>query len=225
MEKKFRITVDGKPYVVTVEDISEGASLLYPEPGSMQVPAAGRTGRLGSADAERCGAARAPAGAGDVVSTLGGVVESIAVSVGQSVTEGDKVATIEAMKMKSPIIAQRAGKVASHRGQAGRCGRGRSDAAGARLSRGHRGKHSPARHLPGSGDPDGRRAEDLLRPHRPDAARLPADLPGQEGRARSPADDPDGAGHGVGQCRRDVLRGRQARHPVRRPAGDRHRGH
>ena len=48
-----------------------------------------------------------------MVSTLAGVVESVAVSVGQSVAQGDKVATVEAMKMKTPIIAQRAGKVAS----------------------------------------------------------------------------------------------------------------
>ena len=33
--------------------------------------------------------------------------------MGQSVAQGDKVATIEAMKMKTPIIAQRAGKVVS----------------------------------------------------------------------------------------------------------------
>lgn len=58
-------------------------------------------------------APRGPAGAGDVVSTLAGVVESVAVSVGQSVAQGDKVATVEAMKMKTPIIAQRAGKVVS----------------------------------------------------------------------------------------------------------------
>ncbi|MGB7990512.1 MAG: biotin/lipoyl-containing protein, partial [Candidatus Methylophosphatis roskildensis] len=42
-----------------------------------------------------------------------GVVESVAVSVGQSVAQGDKVATVEAMKMKTPIIAHRAGKVTS----------------------------------------------------------------------------------------------------------------
>jgi hypothetical protein len=38
MEKKFRITVEGKQYIVAVEDIStEGAQNLYPEPGSMNV--------------------------------------------------------------------------------------------------------------------------------------------------------------------------------------------
>ncbi len=32
MEKKFRITVDGRPYTVTVEDLSEESSTLYPSP-------------------------------------------------------------------------------------------------------------------------------------------------------------------------------------------------
>jgi biotin carboxyl carrier protein len=58
-------------------------------------------------------AAPPPPGAGDVVATLGGVVESIAVVVGQAVIPGDKVAVIEAMKMSSPMVAPRAGKVAS----------------------------------------------------------------------------------------------------------------
>ena len=38
MEKKFKITVDGREYSVTVEDLSEGGSLLYPEPVSMSIP-------------------------------------------------------------------------------------------------------------------------------------------------------------------------------------------
>lgn len=112
MEKKFRITVDGNPYVVTVEDISEGGSLLYPEPGSMTVPSP-TAAPVAAAAPKAAAAPRGPAGAGDVVSTLAGVVESVAVSVGQSVAQGDKVATVEAMKMKTPIIAQRAGKVVS----------------------------------------------------------------------------------------------------------------
>jgi biotin carboxyl carrier protein len=58
-------------------------------------------------------------GAGDVVSTLGGVVESIAVSVGQTVAKGDKVVTIEAMKMKSPMVAHLAGKVTAIHVKAG----------------------------------------------------------------------------------------------------------
>jgi len=56
-------------------------------------------------------AAPGPAGAGDVASTLGGVVQAVLVSVGQAVAQGDKVVVIEAMKMKTPMIAHRAGKV------------------------------------------------------------------------------------------------------------------
>jgi biotin carboxyl carrier protein len=107
MEKKFRITVDGKQYSVTVEDLSDGSSLLYPDAGSMTIPTPPPAPPAAAAPA----AAKGPVGAGDVVSTLGGVVESIAVSVGQAVNQGDKVAIIEAMKMKTPMIAPRSGKV------------------------------------------------------------------------------------------------------------------
>ena len=58
-------------------------------------------------------AARGPSGPGDVVATLGGVVESIAVTVGQQVNQGDKVAVIEAMKMKNTMVAARSGKVSA----------------------------------------------------------------------------------------------------------------
>lgn len=110
MERKFRITVDGREYSVTVEDLSEGEATIYPGPGSMTIP----TPRPAApAPAAAPPAAKGAAGAGDVVSTLGGVVESIAVSVGQQVNQGDKVVVIEAMKMKTPMIAHRAGKVAS----------------------------------------------------------------------------------------------------------------
>jgi biotin carboxyl carrier protein len=109
MEKKFRITVDGKQYNVTVEDLSEGSSMLYPAPGSMTIPTPPPAAPAAAASAPA--AAKGPAGAGDVTSTLGGVVESIAVTVGQAVAQGDKVVIIEAMKMKTPMIAHRSGNV------------------------------------------------------------------------------------------------------------------
>ena len=116
MEKKFRITVDGKQYNVTVEDLSEGSSQLYPAPGSMTIPT---PPPAAPAAAPAPAAAKGPAGAGDVTSTLGGVVESIAVSVGQAVNQGDKVVVIEAMKMKTPMIAHRAGNVTAIHVKAG----------------------------------------------------------------------------------------------------------
>ncbi len=41
------------------------------------------------------------------------MVESIAVAVGQTVAQGDKVLVLEAMKMNSPMVAPCAGKVLS----------------------------------------------------------------------------------------------------------------
>ena len=117
MEKKFRITVDGKQYNVTVEDLSEGSSLLYPAPGSMTIPSPQAAAPAAAAPAPA--AAKAAAGAGDVVSTLGGVVESIPVSVGQAVNQGDKVVIIEAMKMKTPMVAHVAGKITAIHVKAG----------------------------------------------------------------------------------------------------------
>ena len=53
-----------------------------------------------------------PAGADTIIAPLGGVVFSIDVPLGYAVAVGDKVATIEAMKMKTEVMSKIAGKVA-----------------------------------------------------------------------------------------------------------------
>jgi glutaconyl-CoA/methylmalonyl-CoA decarboxylase subunit gamma len=110
MEKHFRITVDGRQYDVTVEDLSEGGGQLYPQPGSMSIPT-GAAPAAAPVAATTAPAMRGPTRAGDVTSTLGGVVESILVTVGQQVNQGEKMVIIEAMKMKTPMIAHRNGTV------------------------------------------------------------------------------------------------------------------
>ncbi|MBE2293840.1 MAG: biotin/lipoyl-binding protein [Phycisphaerales bacterium] len=112
MEKKFRITVEGKQYIVAVEDLSAGSQGLYPEPGSMSVvpqPAA----PVPTAPPPAAPSASAAAGPGDEVAPLGGVVQTIHVNVGQAVNEGDKLVSLEAMKMVTHVVAQRGGKVTS----------------------------------------------------------------------------------------------------------------
>lgn len=42
---------------------------------------------------------------------MGGVVSGINVKEGQQVNEGDKIAELEAMKMKVPVMASRSGQV------------------------------------------------------------------------------------------------------------------
>jgi len=102
MEKKFRITIEGRQYIVTVEDITEGGSLLLPEPGSMHVPMTIMPSpQLAAVDANP----------GDELSPLAGVIHTVDVAVGQVVREGDKLVTLEAMKMITTVIAHRPGTV------------------------------------------------------------------------------------------------------------------
>ena len=111
MEKKFKITVDGREYSVTVEDLSDGGGLLYPDRGSMSIPAPRPAAAVSAAAPATSATGSGLAAAGDVASTLGGVVDAIAVSLGQMVSAGDTVAVVEAMKMKTPMIARTSGKV------------------------------------------------------------------------------------------------------------------
>ena len=114
MEKTFRITIDGRAYVVTVEDISQdGAQRLYPEPGSMRVASPPSPAAAAVATPAPAPAAGAAAGPGDEPSPLAGVVKELHVSVGQEVAEGDRLVSLEAMKMVTEVIARRAGKVVS----------------------------------------------------------------------------------------------------------------
>lgn len=111
MQKKLRITVEGKVYDVLVEDLSEnglGLPAAYPSIAGTGVPSFVAAAPMAAPPPV---AATAVAGAGDEISPLAGMVESLAVSVGQTVAEGDKIAIIEAMKMKTPIMARHSGTV------------------------------------------------------------------------------------------------------------------
>lgn len=111
MERKLRITVEGRVYDVTVEDLSDTGSLTYPARSSMTIPPP--PAAEAAAAPAAVPAASPGAGPGDVVATLGGVVESVAVALGQVVRQGDTVVVLEAMKMRSPMVTPRAGTVVS----------------------------------------------------------------------------------------------------------------
>ena len=109
MQRRFRITVDGRAYEVTVEEIVNEA----PAP-----PASAASAALAVAAHALAVAAAAPAAApiakpapGDEVAPLAGVVESIDVTVGDMIAAGARIATIEAMKMKTEVFARGAGRV------------------------------------------------------------------------------------------------------------------
>ncbi|MGO9419532.1 biotin/lipoyl-containing protein [Roseiarcus sp.] len=108
MQRKFRISVDGHAYEVVVEEIAgEGGATSWP--GSVAAASAAVAAAAAPATAE----AKPAAKAGDEVAPLAGTVQSVDVTVGQAVKAGDKIATIEAMKMKTEVHAKGAGKVVS----------------------------------------------------------------------------------------------------------------
>jgi biotin carboxyl carrier protein len=108
MQKNFRITVDGRSYNVVVEDLDPGVPAPAPPSAA---PAAVAAPAPAPVAAPPPPAAAAAAGPGSIVAPLGGVVFSIDVPLGRDVAVGDKVATIEAMKMKTEVRAKVAGKV------------------------------------------------------------------------------------------------------------------
>ncbi len=114
MERKFKITVDGRQYDVTVEDLSDLNSGSEPIVAIMP-PAFTHSFAPGvaapAAAPARPKAVRAAAEAGEVACPLNGVVESAPVAVGQEVSEGDCVLVVEAMKMKTPVTTPWSGKV------------------------------------------------------------------------------------------------------------------
>ena len=124
MQKKLRITVEGKVYDVTVEELVENghATPIYPAiAGTGASSAVAASGPLAAplptpaapAPAAPAAAPSASASPGAELCPLGGVVDAVEVSVGQQVAEGDKIAVVEAMKMKTPIHAHHSGTVAS----------------------------------------------------------------------------------------------------------------
>ncbi len=115
MEKKFRITVEGKPYVVTVEDITADAQNIYQDTAAASLSAAPAPVVAAPVATAPVAAGPSPsaAGPGDEVAPLGGVVQTVHVNVGQVINEGDKLVSLEAMKMVTHVIARRGGKVIS----------------------------------------------------------------------------------------------------------------
>jgi biotin carboxyl carrier protein len=115
MAKQLRITVEGKTYDVTVETVGEAATVTSIAPS--RAVAAAPVASVAAAPVAAAPAAPAPAaapvaaGAGDVTAPLAAVVVSVDVKVGQTVAAGDKVATIEAMKMNTIVSATAAGTV------------------------------------------------------------------------------------------------------------------
>ncbi len=115
MQRRFKISVEGRDYDVVVEEVTEEAGGLYPDRETMRAaaprPAGGVTAAAAAAETPRAPLPRA--GPGDVVSPLAGVVISIDVEAGAAVEAETRVATLEAMKTKTMVKAGRDGRVST----------------------------------------------------------------------------------------------------------------
>lgn len=108
MQRLFKISVNGTDYDVAVEELTDVTSQIMPRyTASAPLAAVGSTAVASPTPS----AARAIAGSGDQCAQMGGVVVAIHAKQGQSVNEGDRIAELEAMKMKVPVIANRSGTV------------------------------------------------------------------------------------------------------------------
>ena len=104
--KNLRITVNGVVYDVQVEEVSGGAA---PAAAPVAAPAVAPAAPVVAAAPKATGSA----GNTKVTAPMPGTILSVNVSVGDSVSEGQTVMVLEAMKMENEIPAPCAGTVAS----------------------------------------------------------------------------------------------------------------
>lgn len=118
MIKRFRVTVDGNSYDVTVEVSEEStpaptapAVAAPPLPPPPSIPAPAASAPLAAAPVAAIPKPAAAAAPGEVRCPLAGRVTAVVVAPGQAVKEGDHLVTLEAMKMNTFVFAPRSGKV------------------------------------------------------------------------------------------------------------------
>ncbi|HLP16323.1 MAG TPA: biotin/lipoyl-containing protein [Bacteroidota bacterium] len=118
--KKLLVTVAGKQYEVEVE-ILEDTDASYTTAYRAPVPRPSETFSP-AAPAPRPKATPVPAASSSsksLASPINGVVIEVPVTEGQSVSEGDTLFVLEAMKMKTNIAAPQNGKIKSVKAAAG----------------------------------------------------------------------------------------------------------
>ena len=103
--KKYKVNVNGTNYEIAIELIDADAKVEEIKAAPATAPAA---------PAPQAPAPAATAGAGETVnSPMPGNILAINVNVGDTVSEGQVLMVLEAMKMENEIMAPRSGKITS----------------------------------------------------------------------------------------------------------------
>ena len=106
--KKFRVVVNGSEYNVEIEELSEGTEGPRPAPPA-PTPAAVVTPK--PAPAQPATAPQETAATGAIIAPMPGTILSVAVEAGATVTKGQTLLVLEAMKMENEIQAPADGTV------------------------------------------------------------------------------------------------------------------
>lgn len=113
MLRKFKISVDGKEYLVEMEEIGgtpAPAAAPSPSPAVAPAPVAEVPAEPSPAPAP---ASSAPAGADALAAPMPGTILKVLVNVGDTVAENQPLMILEAMKMENEIVASSAGTVSA----------------------------------------------------------------------------------------------------------------
>ena len=102
--RKFNVNVNGKIYVVEIEETGEAAPITE-APKAVEAPKAEMP--------KATEAPKAAAGAVAINSPLPGTILDVKVAVGTEVKAGDVICILEAMKMENEIVAPQDGTITS----------------------------------------------------------------------------------------------------------------
>lgn len=106
--KNYRVTVNGIPYDVVVEEIGEVSSSAPAAPAAPVAPAA-----PAAAPKAPAAAPKGNAGATAIKAPMPGTLIKVNVKAGDAVKKGDVLCVLEAMKMENDILAPADGVVAT----------------------------------------------------------------------------------------------------------------
>lgn len=107
MLRKFKINIDGKEYLVEIEEIGGVPQAIASAPVQTAPVAAAP-----QAEAPAAPVASSAAGIDAMTSPMPGKILKVLVNVGDKVTENQPLMILEAMKMENEVVAAKAGTVA-----------------------------------------------------------------------------------------------------------------
>lgn len=115
MLRKFKISVDGKEYLVEMEEIGgTPAPAAAPSPSPAVAPAPAPVAEVPAEPSPGpAPTSSAPAGADALAAPMPGTILKVLVNVGDSVSENQPLMILEAMKMENEIVASSAGTVSA----------------------------------------------------------------------------------------------------------------